>query len=81
MVDTSNFCVGSHNLYLGRVKILNLYLPPVSCSVCSKSVPFFSNHPLDDWALALGADEEIVFRLHPEVPETGEVDDYLTEPC
>ena len=40
-------CVGSHNLLsLGRVKISNLYLPPVSCSVCSKSVPFFSNHPL-----------------------------------
>ena len=28
----------------------------------------------------MGADEEIVVRLHPEVPETGEVDDYLTEP-
>ena len=30
---------------------------------------------IDDWVLALGADEEIVVRLHPEVPETGEVDD------
>ena len=39
-------CVGSHNLYLGRVEISNLYLPPVSCSICSKSVSFFSNHPL-----------------------------------
>ena len=32
--------------YLGRVKISNLYLPPVPCSVMFKFVQIISHHPL-----------------------------------
>ena len=41
-----NFCVGSHNLYLGCVKISTLYLPPVLNNFSLKSFSFFSYHPL-----------------------------------
>jgi len=40
-----NFCVGSHNLYLGCIKISTLYLPPVLNNVSPKSFSFFSYHP------------------------------------
>ena len=64
------------------VSLLRSELVNISISQASKSLEeipasVVPEEEIDDWALALGADEEIVVRLHTE---TGEVDDYLTEP-
>ena len=59
---------------------MNISISQASESLEELPAPVVPDEEIDDCVLALGADEEIVVRLHPEVPETGEVDDYLTEP-
>ena len=61
-----------------RAELVNISISQASESLEEVPAPVVTEEDIDDWALALGADEEIVVRLHPEVQETGEVDDYRT---
>ena len=63
-----------------RAELVNISISQAGESLKEVPAPVVPDEEIDDWALALVADEKIVVRLHPEVPDTGEVDDYLTKP-
>ena len=48
---------------------MNISISQASESLEEVPAPVVPDEEIDDWALTLGADEEIVVRLHPEVAD------------